>query len=74
MALDVIDDAIATLDALKARDEDRVDDDPAEGTSLERFHRGFTRCGADDEEDSDGSGDEDSGISDEDGMQDQLVA
>ncbi len=53
LALDVIDEAIATLDALEASDEDREDDDPAEGTALERFGRGFIRAGADDEEDSD---------------------
>ena len=34
LALDVIDDAIATLKALEAPDEDREDDDPAKGTSL----------------------------------------
>ncbi|MGI3902552.1 MAG: hypothetical protein ACRYGP_16510 [Janthinobacterium lividum] len=51
LALDVIDDAIATLDALDALDEDREDDDPAEGTSLETAGRGFVRYGGDDDED-----------------------
>ncbi len=53
LALDVIDGAIATMDALDAPDEDREDDDPAEGTSLETFGRGFTRAGADDAEEDD---------------------
>ncbi len=52
LALDVIDHGIAALDALDADSEDLEDDDPAEGTSLERFGRGLVRAGADDAEDS----------------------
>ena len=53
----------ALLDALESPDEDLEDDDPAEGTSLETFGRGFVRCGADDAEDE--SSDEDDELGDE---------
>ena len=49
LALDVIDDAIAALDALEAAGEDLEDDDPAEETSLETAGRGLVRCGADED-------------------------
>ena len=71
LSLDVIDDAIRVLDALDAPEEDREDDDPAEGTSLERHGRGFVRCGADDAEDGDGCEQSDNGVADEDGYHEQ---
>ena len=61
--LDIIDGAIARLDAMDAagddledeglaeEEPDAEDDDPVEETSLETFGRGFVRCGADDDED-----------------------
>lgn len=66
LALDVIDDAIAALDALEADDEDREDDDPAEGTSLETSGRGFVRAGTDDEEEDDPAEDSDPAERDDD--------
>ena len=61
--LDLMDRAIAQLDALEAPDEDLEDDDPAEETSLETAGRGLVRCGADDAEDE--SSDEDDELGDE---------
>ena len=59
LALDVIDEAIAHLDALEASDEDREDGHDAEETSIELAGRGLVRCGDDDAEDDGASEDDD---------------